>query len=375
MKTNFRFYILPIIALLFVSELYADADTEKRNSCFILKKYVATAKIKDPDSPWWITDEEKKCTGTAYGFASAQDYCSGAGPFVAAEAEATSSSAGESVWYYILGCSGWDAGEDITNILPVHSDNAMFQKKLDNLNYTKYFSTGKITASDIIFNEQSSTIVISDLSAFIAVSSLDIYNDYSTFVITVKSYFDENNFNIIWQARAFIYKGQLVIEGGLDKQAFVTENLEAGNKYSLNMAELIIPIDSKELNWENLGVSLAVDGGNLGRGISDKYAINFESIQVKEIDSKINATTYTFDVTQTLDNTILVSISFNQEVAGDLYLNSVDGKLIRVLESNFGVSEVTQIKSYNLSDIPAGVYFVKFENDKYILSRKVIIVK
>lgn len=375
MKKNIKFYLLPVIVLLFISDLYADAGTEKRNSCFILKRYVAWAKLKDPDTGWWDKVEQKVCSGTAHAFKSAQDYCSGSGPFVAAEAEATSSATGEDAWYYILGCSGWDAGEDVTNILPIHSDYAMFQQKLDNLNYKKYFSTGKITASNITFNEQSSTIIISDLSAFIAVSSLDIYNDYSTFAITVKNYSDEDNYEIVWQARAFIYKGQLVIEGDLDRQSFITENLEAGNKYSLAMPELTIPIDATNLNWENLGVSLAVDGGNLGRGISNKYAIDFESDQVKEIDAKIKPSSYTFDVTQTLDNAILVSISFNHEVTGDIFLNSIDGKLIKVLESNFSVSEVTQVKSFNLSDIQAGVYFVKFENDKYILSRKIIIVK
>ena len=368
--------MIPIITLLLTSKAFADGKTEKRNSCIVLKRYVAEAKIKDPDSPFWINDEEKKCSGTAYAFVSAQDYCSGAGPFVAAEVEAQSSAAGESYTEYTLGCTGWTAGSDVKNLLPLYSDFAMYQSKLNNLANKNFVSQGRISSSEILFNETKSEIVIKDLKGYVSVNSQDIYNDYSTFVISIKHYNLDETFEIIWQVRAFVYKGQLVVEGDLNKQLFTTEKLEFGSKYSLNVNELVISMTDKFLVWENLAVEMAVDGGNLGRGIEDEYVINFDSDQVKEIDKETILPNYTFDITQASDNNnIFISMSFNSEELGNIAIHSIDGKLIKVLEAEISINETSQIKNYNISDIPSGMYFVKFESDNILLTRKIIIVR
>ena len=351
-----------------------DAWYKKRNKCrWWRKKYKVKAKIKKNGGSSF-GGYNKGCT---YANISTyqQDYCNDYLVIAAASGAEAGDYVVNYASEYVHHDCNWTAGVDVDFKFPEHSTLPMYSK-LGGENHSESYGA-KISNNDVVFIKNSS-IVIDDFSLSLSVNPIDFSNHYSVGMITIEEAVDDDDKSqgkLYWSAKAFIYNGILILEGGFKeiKSLNVKENAKGSyeitaDKISVNTAELGIN------NFDDIEVGFYVDNGNLGIGIPEIYSIDFrKNTKVSEINTQlIQQANVNFNVFPTPTNDVInLSYEGKEEMIFEIRLTDLQGNIVAVLAEKELLAP-NKKKQFNLSSFENGVYLVQLISGNDIYSRKII---
>lgn len=182
----------------------------------------------------------------------------------------------------------------------------------------------------------------------------------------------------IGQPKLLIYNGELILEGGFKVMDNLKVNRVARGSYELSIDEIRInlsDITNSDINIDDLEVGFYVDNGNLGIGIPDIYAIDFENnSQVAGINEELlKSASVNFNIFPNPSNTFFeLDYSGKEEAHFEIRLTDLQGSLVTVLSENEQLAP-KQKKRFDISDVAKGVYLIQLVNENNIYSRKLIV--
>jgi hypothetical protein len=247
----------------------------------------------------------------------------------------------------------------------------------------------KISVDNIVFDEKNSQIILKNLKIDLNVSHRDYANSYAVAMIRIEGINEnekEEPVKTYWSTKAFVYNGQLILEGDLDKASlkasrsgFKINRAELGSynlsddNYEIDVASII---NTKSgITMDDIQVTCYVDYGNLGIGIPDKYAIDFKNnTTVASInESLLQNSNFTFNFYPNPANNVLnIDIINKMESTYSIQIIDLQGKFIKNIETlNLQQNENKNL-IIDLSDISHGVYLLEFTNKNEKYSRKFI---
>jgi hypothetical protein len=356
------------MSLAATTSLFADHDTQQRGSCVGLPKYKAKAIIHGPTYTFshWNSD-----TGCGYATAAISsdglDQGKDGNGNINAYEEVYIGNDGfnEGGWAY----NGWSRGEVVESILPSLSFSPIvFSQNEKNISRDGYKGDG------IVFDEINRTITIKNLTAFLNINSKDLRNDFATLEFKIFSEKIVNGESVpvqtLWNAKFSILNGELALEGDFKASDF--SNTSVGNNvyYSLNKTTKVIHID-ESVDFKSLVVDMAGDNGNLGNGVTEKFAPHLTLNEINNLKDKVEtASDFNFDIKKG-ENEIKVDITKNTTNASisEVAIVSFDNKSEKVLE----LSNVSGSQVVNTNNLAAGSYYLRYLiNGNYYMKKFIL---
>lgn len=242
-----------------------------------------------------------------------------------------------------------------------------------------------------IFNEDNHTIEIRDMKGMLTMNAQDIANDFSAFTISVTyepqsyaesedPYDEENQYmeNLIWSSTAMLNNGRVVMTGALSNASFqVVKNDGSQSEIAVavNIDELIIPIPA-DIDLDDVSINFGVDVGNLGYGISEKFAVDQPTDELTINPFFIPEEVFTFEnYPNAVSDVLNVKVKLPTSQDATIYLIDINGEPVKYLyEGGIGANREVifkeDVKKIGLKD---GVYFLRMVLRDRALVRKVII--
>ncbi len=355
------------LGLIFLSQnLLADHTTQQRSNCRVLAKYKATAKLKWPGASSYTNNSDNGCSSAQAEVRSTWD------PSQTLDGQSFVHIGDDGFWAYGVANNGFTYGENTMLINPTYSFSPMIISKN---NVSKNTVTNSYRGDGILFDAVNHTITFKNLTADLGVSSKDLENDFTTlqFKIFSESIKDGQStiLKTIWSAKASIINGQLLLEGDFTPNEFSLVANKKGINYNLNKTTKTLHID-ESVDFETLVVEMSGDGGNLGMGITNKYAPNFSSIEGEMIKNKIIAeTNFNFDITNK-SKEIEISVTKNNlnRPIEEIAILSYNQEKVKSI--NFTLSN-NKSQVINTSSLSSGAYFVRYLiNGNYYMKKFII---
>lgn len=289
-----RSTILTIIALLgFASSVLADASYKIRMSCWgaFSWRYKAATSVKRTaatsgstrliaDGSWSDYSCNRDMENEKYGYTISDQAV-----FTSAYAKA---SAGPNLpeyaktWIASGAKRNFSAGKVADFLLSEFSYAPMYEgteKEYMNMEG----AIADIGTADIDFDASSQSILLHDLNIRVGVDDPDMANTYATvkiWILDASSAANEEDAPVIAVLQAFVFNGELVLEGSWNASEFSKE--EGKSVFTLR-ANKVIPIGSS-VSPDDIIVKVGSDAGNLGDGTPQEYAIDFKANkQVQDI--------------------------------------------------------------------------------------------
>lgn len=354
-------FSLIVVTFFSVENVFADWSNAKYFQCAITKRYTARAKLKPPGQLFYSWTYDGGCGYASTNISSyAVNNTSNCGY---AESFRNSGGGSGSGWSKC----GWKHGEDVDflpsffNFAPMKAIGIQKSENDENYTYSGLADNG------IEYNELTRTISIDNLNGKLLISSLDLLNSYSTFQVEIYTFEIINGEPVkstsLWKAKASIINGKLFLEGNFIQSDF--QDRTTGNNYEFGIQgvhkQYILP---NNINIENVCVEVSGDGGNLGGGISDKYAPNLDSsegrIFVDELKKDI-----TFDFNVLLKNgsvTGFVTTNNHEKIIDEISILSLSGQVLKTMKVDLARTEMT----VDVSAYSSGVYlFMMKSGDEY----------
>ncbi|MGB2138669.1 MAG: hypothetical protein ACPHVP_07335, partial [Flavobacteriales bacterium] len=225
----------------FVESPKIDAVYRARPKCrWWRKKYKTKAKIKE-NGYNWSRDNDKGCKW-AKSYIRDQDVCKDYRVIAAyAEAQAGDNMLNFAVEYVNDNCD-WSAGTDVDFQTPKFSVLPMYNslKDKDSISSSKV-SGAEISNNEVFFN--SDHILIDAFSLSLSANPKDFKNYYSVGMLTIEEALADSlddQGKVYWSAKAFIYNGELILEGGFKVMDNLKVNRVARGSYELSIDEIRI---------------------------------------------------------------------------------------------------------------------------------------
>ena len=250
-----------------------------------------------------------------------------------------------------------------------------------------------LQASNVEFDYETHSVIISNIEGLLAMNSTDLINDFAALVISVTNepeYVEYHNeeedtrqylSNLVWSAKAMFNNGEIQLNENFDVSHFIVDRESGNNSPSqakLAIRELRIPI-SYEIDLDNLSVNFGVDGGNLGYGISEKFAIERVSHRILISDPAGISEDFNFlNYPNPISEELKISIALPYESSAQVILFDINGNVAAELfegklkkDQNLNLAfDVQNLKSNTTKH---KVYFLKLITDRRTLIRKVLI--
>lgn len=379
MKPVFTSYLV-FCSFLFMSEqTYADAWVQNNTVCnWFTKRYKAHVGIKKAGDIFdYCSDTKKDCYNIEIECKKdiCQDYFCG----YYARAYAQINDQGSNVIEYggFDGTDYWYAGYDVTFKRAVQSYYPMIFYKNGINRYTETGCNVKRT----VFDFKNHKIRIYDINGIINLQTNDPINDFSSVVISLTKKTDSDDEfsdevymkNLISSSKIFVNNGILQLKGLIKKEMISIK--KSGQlisaSFSVPLLEIDVPID---IDLNEVSVNIGVDNGNLGFGISDKFAIenNAEIHKIAEEQSVPNDFLFIKNYPNPIE-TDNISVEFQLSEAEDVevFLYDYNGKLVKTLyKGHVNKEEIKTIDNIDVSQINITGY-IKIVTPKKIVTKKI----
>jgi hypothetical protein len=271
--------------------------------------------------------------------------------------------------------SGWSFGENVDALLPVYSVAPMYSKGTPTFENATNFTGATLNDEGITYNEATRSISINNLNGFLRVASTDLKNNYSTFQIKVATYKGDRenptHQRVIWSAKATIINGNLLLEGNFAQGDF--QSYSEGNDKIFTISDIskVVSIPAG-IDIANVLVEVSGDGGNLGMGITDKYAPNMASAEGAALKAQMqNETMFNFTVAQAQDEMIArIDRNVTDVKIDEVTIMSLDGKTLA--SRKVAASETGDIHM-STNGIANGVYLLMMRAGTEYYSKKVVL--
>lgn len=353
-----------VISFFSIENALADWSSAKYFQCAVTKRYTARAKLKPP------------------GGVNNWTYDGGCG-----YAETTNSSlavngtynCGYSYAYRNAGggtgngwaSCGWSWGENVDNLqssysfAPMKSIGSPKPENDENLTFSELSDKG------IDFDASARLISINNLIGKLKISSTDFRNSFSTIQIEIYTFIiidgEPVRSKSLWKAKASILNGKLFVEGGFSPRDFNNTSDGSFAQFEINNVSKNYTLPS-EINIEDVCVEVSGDGGNLGNGISQKYAPNFSSEEGRNfLDDQTSEVFFDFNVivNNGYVNALITKNSDEIELS-EISIISLSGQTI---SSKGNIFENNDLR-LDINDLPSGVYLLMIKSADTYYSKK-----
>ncbi len=384
MKKIYTLLIVLLSIAFLPHEAYSDSWYKARSSCkWWRKKYKTLAKIKKHGQSW-KRDWDKGCTW-AESFISASDYNCNGYYFIAAEAYAyAGDSYSNTNWSYVGYCQNWTAGYDVDDYNPRYSIVPLMEySEFDNNEiYVEKKYGSKTTTQDIIWDYSNNRVILKGVSIELSVSPKNIANNYAVAMLRLERVpregEDEKISELVFEeSKYFVYNGELISEGNLTREAPVKINKVDIGDYRVTIDSVIFDLNKnnlKDITIDDIQVASYSDIGNLGMGIPDVYAIDFNNNEeVREINKKLlSEAEFNFTIYPNPVNTEL-NVNTTTDKDGKFNVNIINLSGVSCLDLGSSIiTKGTSTMKFDISSIPAGPYFLQFTNGEQIYYKKFI---
>lgn len=272
-------------------------------------------------------------------------------------------------------CSGMNAKYDISDY---SAAPYMMPDEEHGYDPNVYYNESEITVNEIVFNEESHAVELNDINGYLDIYSPNMPDDYNVVMIT--AYLDDYSsvddstwvdstgtvhLPILWQAKAFMYDGQLVFEGDFEASDFNEESGSDGSRFTASNLNKTISI-ADDIDLDNVIIEVSTDGGSIALGVPEKFAISQNKPGVTSITNNINTTIKVGMSITPNPATNNFSLDFYNKKACnyELMIISLEGKLIKNLGKGSLNANEHKIKNFPIADLANGVYFVQMITDK-----------
>lgn len=358
-------FSLVVMTFFSVENVFADWSNAKYFQCAITKRYTARAKLKPPTQNTYSWTYDGGCGYASTNISSyAVNNTSNCGY---AQSFRNSGGGSGSGWSQC----GWKHGEDVDflpsffNFAPMKAIGIQKSENDENYTYSGLADNG------IEFNESNRTISIDNLNGKLLVRSLDIFNSYSTFQVEIYTFEIINGEPVkstsLWKAKASIINGKLFIEGNFNQTEF--QDRRNGNNYEYGIQgvrkQYVLP---DNINIESVCVEVSGDGGNLGGGISPKYAPNLDSEEGRIFTDNLKENVK-FDFNVLLKDgfvTGFVTTNNFEKVINEVSILSLSGQVLKTTKVDIARAEMT----IDVSDLSSGVYLFMMKSGEEYYSKK-----
>ncbi len=225
----------------------------------------------------------------------------------------------------------------------------------------------------VIFDEQKRSITIKNLTAYIAAAAQDLRNEFSTLQFKIFTERVENGVSIpletIWSAKMSLVNGELLLEGDFKKSDFSNTSNENEVSYALNQITKTISI-AEGIDFNSLVVEMSGDSGNLGRGISKKYAPALTTAEGLEIKNRmLSEVNFNFDIINKVKE-LEINITKNDlnSKIEEATITTFNGELVKSLQAS-----TDKPLSVDVSNLSKGAYFINYLIDGNYYSKKFIL--
>ena len=232
-------------------------------------------------------------------------------------------------------------------------------------------------------------IIIHGTEGHLMVHPDDIANEYTAVTVSLtyepESYTEsddpakeeeEYNRNVFWSSRAILNNGLLQMEGFFQPNNFQTvSNDGVGNeiKVTFQVDKMVVDVP-KEYDLDDISVNFGVDAGNLGWGISEKFAIRKAKNELLIHEAFIPNTTLDFHFypNPTADQLkIDATIPYSDDVKISLY--TIEGNFIKELyQGPMIADQPLHLQESVLSLLPHRMYLVEIRTSRDMIVRKLI---
>ncbi len=368
-----------------VNTTNADAWYKARKKCRSWKKKFKTdAKVKRIGS-LYSHDKDKSCTH-AHSHQMWMDFtgtdCGVNQYVIAVEAEAEiGNGVAPRVYKHVHSCltNKYNAGDKDDSRLPIFSNAPIIADNNYNGDQGNYALN---TCNSVVFDEENESIMLEGLELALTVSLMDLPNNYSTCLIQVESIIeDEDDIpdQIYWSSKAFIYNGELILEGELSNYSDNFVQLGEGN-YQFNPMDLQIDISQiladYGLTMDDIQIACYVDGGNLGIGAPPEYlpdGLIQNSVYLEQNSLIEKSLNFNFELSPVpAGNMLNISITSKESFNPDCNITDLQGRIVQDIGA-VEISEGSYDLKVDISTLPSGIYLVNFnDGNGKSYSRKLI---
>lgn len=278
MKTSFTLSAVMLISIIASNLAFADAWVQNNTVCnWFTKRYKAHVGIKKAGAlSDYCSQTERDCYNIEIecNKAICQDYFCG----YYARAYAQINDQGSNIIEYggFDGDDYWYAGYDVSFKKPVQTYYPMIFYRKSKERFTETQCSVKKTQFDF----KSHSIILHNITGTINLQTNDLVNDFASIVIslTKKSNSDDELRddiylkNLIYSSKIFVNNGVLKLKGLIKKDMILTKSVDKLTYISFSIPTLVISVPA-DINLDDVSLNIGVDSGNLGFGISDKFAI------------------------------------------------------------------------------------------------------
>jgi len=358
-------FSLILVTFFSVENVFADWSNARFFQCAVTKRYTARAKLKPPSQNTYSWTYDGGCGYASTDISSyAVNQTSNCGY---AQSFRNAGGGSGSGWSQC----GWKHGEDVDLLPPFFNFAPMksigVQKSENDENYTY----SGLADNGIEYNESNRTISINNLNGKLLVRSMDLINSYSTFQVEIYTFEIIDGQTIksttLWKAKATIVNGELLLEGDFTLSEFQDRRNGNNKEFGIQSVNKRFVL-AQNINIENVCVEVSGDGGNLGGGITPKYAPNMDSeegqIFIDNLKSEVQ-----FDFNILLKDDVVtgfVTTNNLEKVINEISVVSLSGQVLKVRKDDLSREELT----FNVSDLSSGVYLFMIKSGDEYYSKK-----
>jgi len=358
-------FSLILVTFFSVENVFADWSNARFFQCAVTKRYTARAKLKPPSQNTYSWTYDGGCGYASTDISSyAVNQTSNCGY---AQSFRNAGGGSGSGWSQC----GWKHGEDVDLLPPFFNFAPMksigVQKSENDENYTY----SGLADNGIEYNESNRTISINNLNGKLLVRSMDLINSYSTFQVEIYTFEIIDGQTIksttLWKAKATIVNGELLLEGDFTLSEFQDRRNGNNKEFGIQSVNKRFVL-AQNINIENVCVEVSGDGGNLGGGITPKYAPNMDSeegqIFIDNLKSEVQ-----FDFNILLKDDVVtgfVTTNNLEKVINEISVVSLSGQVLKVRKDDLSREELT----FNVSDLSSGVYLFMIKSVDEYYSKK-----
>jgi hypothetical protein len=380
MYTQFITKILLVIAgMLIINEANADAWTITNSGCsWFTKRYKAHVGIK---RAWQVgnqcSDTDRDCYfveldcrhGPALDFFSAY--------YARAYAKISDNGSETIEFGGYDGTDYWYAGSDVRFKKPTQAHYPMIFLQKDKDRFGQ--SSCKVKRTE--FDVKNHRIILHNVEGVINLQTSDPMNDFAAIVISLTRRTDDSAelsddvymSNLISSSKIFLNNGSLKLKGIVKKEMIKTKIQGKLLNATFSAGKLIIPVP-KDISLDDVSVNIGVDNGNLGMGVSDKFAIenDVETYKIMEFSAPTEVLSISNYPNPSPNQLISVDFQLSESDNVEVFLCDDNGNVINTLyKGNVQKGEQKTINDVNIDKIKISGY-VKIVTPQKTITKKIM---